>query len=386
MTGSRLSGLSREEINYMKKKFIIPVILVCTALVISTAALAALKYNLVSKFKSSFGVVKSNNKVPYSVQGHEENKTATDKKETKKIKINDGYVSADINLSFIKDKNNKSILIEDRDEPYHFVLIPNSDQYIIEYDKNLYKLDLEKNSITPLLKDDVPGFNKKDLIKMSKEKKIDNLVLSWGENPSVNLTGTKLTFISNRNGVKNEDGGNSVWLKDLTTNEEKMLGEIGYTCLGWDKSDNVYYFDLNQNVVRINTNNGDKSTISEKVNPESVFLYPYLILVGEKQIDFLNVETNEKKSFSDSTINDCVYFKHNNKNLVAFQAREKSNEDPVLIVILNTDDLSCKVIQPLDDTFFEDYSWLDAETLIVTSTTSGSMEQRTYFINVNELD
>ena len=398
----------------MKKKLLIPLIFVSATLTIATVALAVPIYNKISKFKSTNEVIKSNDGVAYSVQGHKENKKISDsidpisgtakykydiknfdlneiklksdRKEIKKLNLIDGLVSTELNFTFIKNNKNKLILVEDIDEPYHFVLIPETEQYILEYKNNLYKLDSKKNSITPLLKDDVLGYNKKELGDKCINAHDKNMVLSWGENPSVNLSGTKLTYISNRNGIKNDNGKNIVWIKDLVTNEEKPLGEIGYTCLGWDKSDNVYYLDFDQNVIKINANSGEKTTIAEKVNPESSYLYPYLIIVGDNQIALLNIDTNEQKTYINSQINDCYYLKNNKENLVAFQAREKENVDPTLIVILNTVDLSYKIIQPLENTFFEDYSWLDSETLIVTSTTSGTLEQQSYVININELN
>jgi hypothetical protein len=279
-------------------------------------------------------------------------------------------------------KNNKTIILPNPNEGYVITPIPKSSKYVLQYNESLYLLDVENSSITALLKDQVGGYDRQVL----GEKKIEDLVLSWGERANVNFKGNKLVFYTNRKMVQTENGNGEVWVKDLNTDEEKPIFNGGVSnFLGWDSQDNVY-IQQGYKIVKVNTTQGDTKVITENASLESKMMYPYLLIPSTGKVELYNLETGDIKVYQDQSVNRINYISvQPESRLAALQNYSQDGSGESEILVLNVDTLRTKIIQAPPNTFLEEFDWADPHNLLVTILKKGTKDQETYLIELNDL-
>jgi hypothetical protein len=360
-------------------------------------------------FKKLVGVFKSQDGVLYSVPSLQEKDKVTNSIEPKSGKatygvkstafgfegtnlldlqeqektINFNFENKNVPLNFrFISRNNKTIVLPNPNEGYVIKPIPNNSKYVLQYNSSLYLLDVENSNITALLKDQIGGFDKQVL----SEKKVDDLVLSWGESANVNFKGNKIVFYTNRKMVQEEKGTGEIWVKDLNTNEEKPIFNGGVSnFLGWDAQDNVY-IQQGYKIVKVNTILGDSKVITENASLESKMMYPYILIPLTGKVELYNLETNETKVYEDTNLNRINYISvQPESRLAALQNYPLDGSGESEILVLNVDTLQTKKIQAPPDTFLEEFDWANPYNLLVTILKKGTKNQDTYLIEMNGL-
>ena len=125
-------------------------------------------------------------KLTYNVYSKEKSTIDNSQKITKKISFDYEGVNVEFNVSYVEKGNTKVFLPESNRDSFIIDSIKSSDKAILEYDNDLFYVDVEKNIVTPMLNDDCGAYSKESLKELAKsyrsEKSIENegYYLVWG--------------------------------------------------------------------------------------------------------------------------------------------------------------------------------------------------------------
>lgn len=276
--------------------------------------------------------------------------------------------------------NMQPILLPVNDEEYYIPFkIPKKSSYILQYNNSLYLLDIEEGVITSLLQDK-EEYNKKDL----REYDAEGFSAIWGENPSISPNGDRLTYYTNRNFLTNKKKDGEIWFLNMVTGEEYSLGEIGYISIGWGGNENVYYLDYDHNIVKINTTTREKEIIFKKAPIETRMSYPIMLLPRYNSIEIFNLEDNSQATISNNNIGvvSNIILNGDSKALFCNQPDDSEPYTNLILLDIRNKILSCYNI-PYKASI-ENYGWIDDNNIFVSVRESGSIEQYTYILSIND--
>ncbi len=304
-----------------------------------------------------------------------------DKKNEKTIEFNMDGKELRLKFHYVL-KSNKNIVLPNSEEGYQLSPIPNSDQYLIEYNGSLYQLDIKNSKITKVLSDQVDAFEYTTL----KNKKVEDLPLAWGERPYYSPNGDYLIYYSNRNAVKNGGGNGQLWVKNFKNNNEKAVYDGGFEFAGWGESSQVFIRDNNK-LVEINLEDSSNKVIQDNVALETLVVYPFVIAPELGNINITDMKTNETHSINEGVGRADMLLADPSGSHIAIKNYPDPNSFDTNILVL--DDLknaaSFKKISPDDGYVIDSFSWVDSENLLVVVIKKGTIEQSSYLVNINEL-
>lgn len=296
-----------------------------------------------------------------------------------KVKISSKINGSERVFSFTYSYNgSKPVLLTNNDEEYVITSIPNSNLSIIEYNENLYYVDVMNKKIEPVLLDETGSYHIETLSE-------EGATPTWGSKAKFNSDGSKLLFYTTRNIVDGNNLNGETWIKNLETGEESPLFEGGYAKAEWG-GDSLYLF-RHERIDIVSTIDKNSRTIYDFVlNAE--FSYPYLIHQDQYgEILVTNFETKETRSMKPDTLNVVSSYRSFDGSpwIMIFNAPERSKPERNLIV-LNMESGEYKKIDEPVDSFFTEGQWINEQEFLVNTRQIGSNAEETYFVDLNDLE
>ena len=323
-------------------------------------------------------------KLKYNVYSKEKDAIDNSQKITKTITFNYDGKYVKFNVSYVEKGNKKVFIPEPYNESFVIQSIKASDKAILDFNKDLFYIDLEKNTVTPMLNDNYGTYSKESLKELAKSYRdkihIDNegYSLTWGCNPNISRDGTKMVFLSNRNGLLGDSDQYGTWLKDLQTGEEKLLlngdkeeiglediGCYGSYCLGWDEQDFVYFLGFG-NVIKVNPETEEIKLITSGVKT-AILIGNYIVSCSGDEVKIFNTveDTNQIiKPDADSicNFNSCSL----DENYVAFSYYDKPYSLHVNIGLIDLNKSDVHYVNIPDDIILDTLSFIDNNQAIIS--------------------
>lgn len=299
------------------------------------------------------------------------------------VRIVQQFENSIIDLTFdVAYRDKHPVILTNSDKPYILKSIPNSDETLIEYQENLYIINVQNKTIDKALADRVEQYEINDVLDKISQKKVENLGLTWGRNANFNADGTKMIYYSNRNTAFNDQYNGELWLKDWTTGEEMAITEWKRP-IGWGE-DNEIFASAGYSIVRINLTSSEVTPIIDHYSQVG-FSYPYIIYqVAEGELFVLNLDTNETKQVESTSLHLIrnIFTIDNSISVLLENAPYRTTYGRTLLLLhLETHELI-----PLDfpsNVHFQHAQWINSEQLLVTAVKEDMTTQESYIYELN---
>lgn len=384
----------------MKKKSIVAsVVFVCSVMVLGTAVWAAQKTTIWDNFKKISGVVKVQNGVLSKIPGEKEKNAVVQSidpatgmptrkledfiiESTETVRIPAKLNGEDKEFNFhVQYNGDKPVLISHHDQPYVLTEWPNSETTIMEYNENLYVVDVKEKRITPLLSDHVGQYSLKALEKES----IEGHVPTWGTNASVSPDGKWIVFHSTRNVIYDGNAGGYLWVKDTETGIEEPILEGGYPIIGWGNDE--FFIHHSDSVKSVNIKTKETKVIADFALRAAV-AYPYMVIQEDYgKLSVINLETFESKDISFESLYRVAVMRTFNGSpwVLLLNAPEISQRDRT-IALINMETHEVKQLNAPENTYIKGVQWIDGEQFLVNVNVKGSDVEETYIVPVDDVN
>lgn len=308
-----------------------------------------------------------------------------DKKEVKfkQLKVEDSDIRIDI--PYVKEKD-KDVIIYDYNADYSILAIPDSDEYLIDYQENIYITDLSSGKIKKYLKDEVLGYKIEDIANFYFEY---IGIPSWGHTIEFSPTGKFLLYYTER-GMMNgeEDGG--IWIKSTETGEEYPTQYKGGYSLGWLDENTAIFDDLNSSIVTLNTINGQVDEVLT-IGHAGIAMMGNILLIEPLEENRLITYNFEDNSYGEivlpEMVNRVASIMPSEGSWVALTYYEDNDVNWPAIALYNLETGIWKNIPVTEGMSYNQVSWYDTSTLIVnTCSTDGNMTEDSYTVNIDEVE
>lgn len=277
-------------------------------------------------------------------------------------------------------KDGKRFVIDNTERGYSVTPFIDDGQYIIEYHNNLYVLDINKNSISMLLKDAIEGY---DFFSDEFHDKV--FAPTWGEKPVISSDKTKMIFYTNRNLFLDDNGNGEIWIKDLITGDEKRLGYGGYSYLSTG-DDKCAYLQQQNNVICVDFKKEDIQIVFDKAYDVTAVKYPFILYVSEiGKLNIYNLETQEESVFTFKNLGAIRRIDTDKYDNILFTNQPDRQSSDCSIVALNPKTLSYKEMPIPKDTVLVNYSWIDGDRIAVVTKKIGETRENSSTVNLNEI-
>lgn len=313
-------------------------------------------------------------------------------KETYQNVLTKHFVTEDtrdtIDLKYVTKDNKQIVIYDSKHSTFSYpVSIPGTDDYLIGFNKTIYRTDWKNGILKKFLKDEVNGYKKDEFF--AKQKEYSNRdVLVWGENPQVDPTGKYVLFYSNRSYFGGDPNGQT-WVKNLNTGEEKpvLSGGIG-EILGWVNPTTVILTRFNVESLDIET--GESRTLKKNSNATSLIGHQIVYQDDPGSLVLQDVNNGKTTTVSNSALNRVMQIStHGSRIAVVNRISSDVNNnhytinDSVLLYNVDTD--TWKEINEPDNISFIGVDFLDDQTLKVTAIKKGTNEQENYSVKMDQL-
>ena len=322
-------------------------------------------------------------KLTYNVYSKEKSTIDNSQKITKKISFDYEGVNVEFNVSYVEKGNTKVFLPESNRDSFIIDSIKSSDKAILEYDNDLFYVDVEKNIVTPMLNDDCGAYSKESLKELAKsyrsEKSIENegYYLVWGRHSEISRDGTKMVFLSNRNGLLGDSDQYGTWLKDLQTGEEKLLlhgdkdefglkniGCYGSNCLGWDEQGFVYFSGFG-NIIKVNSETEEIKLITTDASI-AILVKNYIVSYSNNEVKIYDTLKDTVQVIIPEADRICTIHSYNlDENYVAFSYYDKPNSFHRDLGIIDLKKSEVHYVNIPDNIIFNTLSFIDNNQLII---------------------
>lgn len=375
-----------------KKKWLILGVVAILAFSIGIYALQGKSYSELSKFDKVDGIVQVQEGVVVELPTKEDNSEVTTSIDPKtgaptlklEAKAKDKTVfikrfiaedtGMEVDMPYVKD-GTKNIPIYDPINTLAIVPIPRTNEYLITFNGTIYKTNWEEGRLEKILKDEVNGYNKDDVL-------AQNIPL-WGTNPIISPTGTYLLFYSDRSAINGSYNG-EIWAKDLITGNERPLQIQGTGVLvGWLNDTELIFAGIE--TVLINLETGDVKKLLDNNVTDVQLVKEQLVYLGSR--DSLIIEsltTGEKKTITSSLINSIGSIEASG-SWIAMTNQIRDEESEFNILIYNIDSNIWKMITSPENTWIDGFYWVNDSTLHVLTSTKGTLDEATYIVNIDEV-
>lgn len=355
-----------------------------------------------SKFEKNQGVIHLENGIPIQVAGEKEkhevvrsidpitgNPTTTlselfwdsnSKTRTIGSVINGEHIEFEFRITSDQDEN---LLFSLPGQNYHLTSIPNiTNQYILQYNSNLYLVDSKNSTVDPLLKEEIGKYNIKDL---ENETLID-FYPEWATSPYIALDGSKIIFHSTRNAVYDGNGNGEMWVKYLPDGEEFPVMEGNYTFIGFGSNEDVYY-QREDRIERIHLLT-KKSEVVIDFSLYAALQDPYLIYQSEynKPLDLLDTKTNTVKPLLINGIGvvESIWIYAESPWIIIINQPDRT-ESLRNLILYNIETGQTKQLDEPQDKSFTYVEWLNNEQFIVSVIKRGTDQEETYVVNLKDV-
>lgn len=383
----------------MKKKWsLILASVVTVSAVISSVALA--DQDWWSKFQKKEGIFKVESGVPVQVAGEKEKNAVIDSIEpttgipqltlselfwdsTAKVKaISTTIDNKEIEFQFrTQPKLDEHMLFSLPGQGYYLIAIPNSYQYIMEYNGNLYVVDGKQSLITPLLKDKIDQYDINDLA----NETIENFVPEWATAPQLSPDGKKVVFHSTRNTVYDGNGNGAMWVKYLSGEDEYRVMEGSYTFIGFGLNEDVYY-KREDRVEKVN--------LITKKSEAIVDFSLYAAVVGDKLIyqpdynalSVIDLTSKTEQAVSIEGIGGVFNIWTYPDSPWIIMENQPDRTVPIShLIIYNVNTKEYKQLSSSPDTTIIYVEWITSDQFIVSVDRRGEDQEMTYIINLEDV-
>ena len=292
----------------------------------------------------------------------------------------------------------KSVIIpmEAEDLPFEFVPSNDKTKYLIATVRGLWMLEGSKKAVMISKK----TFNGKSYEELQEEMSLKYAgsdgteVIFWNDIPIFSPDGSKIVYITNRDCIST--GGQSVWLYDLETGEEKVLasgsGEY-YRCIGWLSQNHIlcqkYSGDKVYNIVIEDTGKIiDLNLEGENVENIDILDTTYSGLIAyapyyssnEIFIDKFDAESSAPSRVYSNKINGTLRIPRDYKGFsedetkFAYVFAPSENDGVQHIGVININEASEIIISELPASkekrvYMNSFSWINSEKLLVNIST-----------------
>ena len=323
-------------------------------------------------------------KLKYNVYSKDKNAIDNSQKITKTITFNYDGKDVELNVSYVEEKNKKVFLPEPNSESFIIQSIKASDKAILDFNKDLFYVDLEKNIVTPMLNDNYGTYSKKSLKELAKSYRdkihldSEGYYLIWGRHFNISRDGTKMVFLSNRNGLLGDSDQYGTWLKDLQTGEEKLLlngdkeeiglediGCYGSNCLGWDEQDFVYFLGFG-NVIKVNPDTGEIKLITSGVKTAKL-VGNYIVSCFKNEVKLFNTVEDTNQIIKPDADRICIINSYSlDENYVAFSYYDKRYSLHRNIGLIDLKKNEVHYVNIPDDIILDTLSFIDNNQAIIS--------------------
>ncbi len=286
-----------------------------------------------------------------------------------------------IDIPYVKE-NNKDIAVYDPITTLWTIPIPGTDEYLIAFDGTIYKTDWKSGKLKNFLKDEVNGYKKDDILSREYNQ---NETPVWAVSPVINPSGTYALFFSDRSrAVDGGDKNGQTWAKELRTGDEYPVksGAIGEV-LGWLDDTTVILNGIQ--TISLNVETGKTKVLVEDPYNTGLVKDKLVYQTTPGSLNLQSVETGEKTIITSSILNRTPSFQ-GRRSWLAISNQIKDGERENSIVLYNVDTKAWKVIIAPESIWIDGFSWRDDSTLLVQTTTKGTIDEVTFMVNIDELE
>ncbi|MGZ9587347.1 hypothetical protein [Paenibacillus marinisediminis] len=265
---------------------------------------------------------------------------------------------------------------------YQLFSHPDPLKELIAYEDSKYLLDIEKGTIETLLN----SISSSDgmTIEAAREKtlkvaaEIDpNYFIWWGTNPSMNPSGTKLTFYTNRN------DRDETWIKDMVTGEERYLTDH-IVVSDWI-DDNRFIGTRSSEAFIFDTANLQEKSLGEV---SSIKLFsPYIVYQSnDDSIHVMDTNSEESKVIAEEGLGRVAHTSFDAKNNMLFVVNQPDRTKPLeqLTAISLTDMKPLRAIDVPGGKFVSDLKIMDDQRLLVVLYHTESGYEESVFVNSSD--
>jgi hypothetical protein len=243
---------------------------------------------------------------------------------------------------------------------YQLFQYPNSSTELMEFEGSIYVLDLEKGSISKLLHD-ITGPHSIQEAKQKPKQKVEegDPFVWWGSRPSVNPSGTKMVFYTNRSG---QDG---IWVKDLVTGDEHFLMTSALTVEGW-ASDTEFIANSFSEVLKVNIETGELNSFGD-VGTFEVSLPNLIIQKDVGSMLFKNLNTGDERTYSQEGLGRVNHMATlDGLSTIAVLNQPDPMQPYYNLFIIDPSDFTTKFLDIPTDKILLAIRWIDKNTLLLT--------------------
>jgi Tol biopolymer transport system component len=283
----------------------------------------------------------------------------------------------EIDLPYVKS-DKKDVVVYDPISTLWTTPIPGTANYLVAFDGTIYLAEWESGKLKNFLKDEVSGYKKDDVV----SKKIEHVgTLLWGAYPAVSPNGSYVLFYSERSMLKDDPNG-QLWVKDMSSGNEKPIFSGNGTVLGWLNRESVVL--SSQNTILLNVQTGETKTLIEGVTSAALVNDQLVHQSSPGTLTIQSVATGESTNISSHFLNRVGSFESRGA-WVALHNQIKDGEADFNIVLYNLETKKWKLISAPSTIWIEGLSWADDNTLLIQTSTKGTHEETTYLVHINKL-
>jgi hypothetical protein len=278
-------------------------------------------------------------------------------------------------------KDGKKLLVT-KGEIFEAFKIPNSDEYAIDCNGLIYRLNLDENKLEMYNSKYVEGYS-------FYTYNTTNYRKVWAGKPSFNPSGTKMLYYTER--ATDEVG--SIWVMDNVTKTEKPIpNTTGFIrVLQWVNDDIAYVINPYE-VIRIDVKNYTVALVyTENGNTISraVLSYPYMFITDRKNgTSITNLDDGSIRYYDDTRYSYCVSARNGieHKVLLVYSMPKENNDYYCEAVVLDLETGKDSVITVNEkDSIGVFLPYNDEKAKLDVYIDSGMCNQVSYFIEYSSL-
>lgn len=285
----------------------------------------------------------------------------------------------------VTDIEHKPLLLRSNNHSSVLTQIPHSKETIMEYDGDLYIVNVETKTINAVLNNNYKSYSYAEISNSLTEKNIDHTSLVWGSLASISPDGKRMAFFSNRNIAFEENLNGQLWIKDFATGEENPVTDWRFHVLGWE-TDNSIIVQAAEKIGRLHVKAGNIEWI-EHFSLVNGYNFPYLIMQqSEKEIMVMNLETGNTRTYTSESFNQVsqITMMEGSPWVIMLNAPDRTKLDRNLVV-LNVGTGENTEIEPPDDADFQHIQWADKGRFMVNLRQVASTKEETYIMELDRV-